>query len=152
MGSNDLWDPFARYKKRKGVDDLFPSLFDFRPGRFAKPFKGMRQPLVDISDKGKEIEVVAELPGIDKENVDVEVSKNSITIKAKQKSASRQEDAKKGYFRQERSYSSFYRQLPLPSEVVPEKVDAEFRNGLLKVRLKKKKGASKGKAKSVRIK
>jgi HSP20 family protein len=152
MGSNDLWDPFSRYKKRKGVDDLFPSLFDFRPERFAKPFKGMRQPLVDISDKGNEIEVVAELPGIDKDNVDVEVSGSSITIKAKHKSSSKQEDAKKGYFRQERSFSSFYRKLPLPAEVVPEKVDAEFRNGLLKVRLKKKHVSAKGKGKKINVK
>src|SRR3989344_2033057 len=152
MGSNDLWDPFGSYKKRKGVDDIFPSLFDFRPGHFAKPFKGMRRPLVDISDKGKEIEVIAELPGIDKDNIDVEVDGSSITIKGEQKSASRQEDRKKGYFRQERSYSNFYRKLPLPSGVIPEKVNAEFKNGLLKVRLKKKKGHQKGKGKPVKVK
>ena len=40
MGDNDLWDPFARYKKRKGPDDLFPSLFDFRPGQRPKKKKG----------------------------------------------------------------------------------------------------------------
>ena len=152
MGDIDLWDPFGKYKKRKGADDLFPSLFDFRPEQFMRPFKGMRQPLVDISDKGSEIEIVAELPGIDKNNVDVEVSGNSITIKAQQKSASKQEDAKKGYFRQERSYQSFYRKLPLPAEVIPEKVDAEFRNGLLKVKLKKKHHSSKGKSTRVKIK
>ena len=152
MGNNDLWDPFARYKKRKGPDDLFPSLFDFSPDRFMRPFKGMRQPLVDISDKGKEIEVVAELPGLDKDNINVEVDGSSITIKGEQKSASMQEDRKKGYFRQERSFSSFYRKLPLPAEVIPEKVDAEFRNGLLKVRLKKKHFSAKGKGRTIKVK
>jgi HSP20 family protein len=98
----------------------------------------VRQPLVDLADKGNEYLVKAELPGINKEDVNIEVTENSIEISGETKTDQKEEDKKSGYLRQERRYASFYRSLPLPDEILTEKADAELKDGILTVRLPKK--------------
>lgn len=98
--------------------------------------KGIREPLVDIVDRGKEIEVVAELPGVDKKDLDIKVTEDMITLKAK--TETKEEKKKEGYYYRERGYSSFIRSLPLPAEVIPNNTKAGFSNGILTVTLKKK--------------
>ncbi len=96
----------------------------------------IRQPLADIEDKGAEFVVTAEMPGIPKENVEVNVTQDSVEIRAK--AQTEQEDKEKGYYRKERVFKELYRHLPLPSAVIPEKAEARMESGLLKIRLPKK--------------
>ena len=98
--------------------------------------KGIREPLVDIVDRGKEIEVIAELPGVDKKDLDINVTDDMITLKAK--TETKEEKKKEGYYYRERGYSSFIRSLPLPAEVLPNNTKADFSNGILTVTLRKK--------------
>jgi len=95
----------------------------------------VRQPLVDLSDSGREYVVKAELPGIDKQDLNVEVTENGIEISAEKKTEEKEE--KKGYIRRERRYASFYRSVPLPDNILPDKAEADLKDGVLTVRLPK---------------
>lgn len=91
--------------------------------------------LADVSETDKEIEVVAELPGVEEKDIDVSLADDRLTIKGEKKSES--EKKEKGYQLIERSYGSFERSMRLPCEVESDKVRAEFKNGVLKVTLPK---------------
>lgn len=128
----DLFDPF---KKKKNLSDLMEDFFE--PMRMPVS-SGIRAPLVDIVDKGKFLRVTAELPGIDKKDIDLNIMDDRLAIRAEIKKERKEEKKDSGYFFHERSYSSFSRQLPLPSSVIPEKAKADFSNGILHIDLPKK--------------
>jgi HSP20 family protein len=95
-----------------------------------------KMPLMDIRDTGKELVIEAEMPGIPKENIDIQLTENSIEVCGEVKKEEKEE--KEGYYRQERSYSTCYRQMPLPAEIIPSKADATLDKGILKIKLPKK--------------
>ncbi|MGQ9587597.1 MAG: Hsp20/alpha crystallin family protein [Thermoplasmata archaeon] len=97
----------------------------------------VRQPLVDLSDNGKEYVVKAEVPGIKKEDLNIEVTENGIEISGETKVEEKEEDKDRGYLRKERRYAKFYRSLPLPDAVLTDKADAELKDGILTVKLPK---------------
>lgn len=99
-------------------------------------FEELRTPLIDIENKEKEIIVSVEIPGINKEEIDLEVNENNLIVKAERKSKKEQKD--KNYYRCERSYSSFYRNIPLPEAIQENNTTAEYKDGILKVTLPKK--------------
>jgi HSP20 family protein len=83
-------------------------------------------------EKG-EIVAKAELPGLTKEDIEVKITENVLTIKGEKK---KEEEVKeKDYYRSERSYGSFMRSVELPREVQADKIKATFKNGILEVRL-----------------
>ncbi len=92
-------------------------------------------PNVDMYDKKTEIVVKAELPGIEKNNVELTITKDSLTIKGETR---KEEEVKEeDYYCCERSYGSFLRTIPLPAEIDTKKVKASFKNGVLEVKLPK---------------
>lgn len=93
------------------------------------------QPRVDVSETDSEIKVSAELPGLDENDIDVSLTRDTLTIKGEKK----EEKEEKGsdYYRMERSYGSFTRSIPLPVEVNTDKVEATFKKGVLRVTLPK---------------
>lgn len=95
----------------------------------------VRQPLIDVADNGKEYIIKAELPGIEKDDLDIQVTENSIEISAETKKEEKED--REGYVRRERRYSSFYRNIPLPDSILTDKADAELKDGVLKVKLPK---------------
>jgi len=90
---------------------------------------------VDIFEDGESVVVKAEIPGIKKENIDVQLTPDSITISGKKSSEERTEQ--KDYFRLERSYGSFTRTFELPAEILTDKARAVFKDGVLEVRIPK---------------
>lgn len=95
-------------------------------GGMPEPFEG-RTPKVDVINRDKEVLVKAELPGVKKEDVDVQVADNSVTIQATTK---HEEVEEKGeYHRRELSSGEFVRTLPLPAEVDDNKAKASFYGG-----------------------
>jgi len=104
----------------------------------------VRQPTSDIIETEKEVIAKIELPGIEKKDIELNVNENSIEIRAQKKHEQKIE--KKGYFRQERSYSQFYRVLQLPAEVDPNRAKAKMENGLLEITAPKIGQHSKGKS------
>jgi HSP20 family protein len=91
--------------------------------------------------------VKAELPGIDKENIEVNLTDHTLTIKGEKKKED--EVKEENYYRCERSYGSFFRSVELPKDVHADKVKASFKNGILEVRVPKTEEA---KSKAVKVK
>jgi len=92
-------------------------------------------PAVDIFEEGDDLVVKAELPGINKENIEVKVTDDYITISGEKKKEEKIE--KKDYYRYERSYGSFSRTFRLPVDVQTDKAKAKFENGVLEIRIPK---------------
>lgn len=94
-----------------------------------------RLPKVDVIDRDDEVLVRAELPGVQKENLDVSVTDNTVTIKAETK---REEKEEKGdFYRHEITRGTFARTVMLPSAVNSEDVRAKFKDGVLELKLPK---------------
>jgi len=96
----------------------------------------VREATVDLVDEGNRFVVHAELPGVAKDKIDVALTKNGIEISAE--TEFEKEDKGKNFVVRERVYSHVYKQLGLPEEVIPEKAESTFRNGLLEVCIPKK--------------
>jgi HSP20 family protein len=106
----------------------FPSIFgEERESRLA---------LCDLVDRGDKYELQVEVPGIEKERIDVKATHHSVEISGKQ--SEKTEEKSKNYVYNERSFRSFYRRVPIPEEIVPSKVSAKMNNGILNVELPKK--------------
>jgi HSP20 family protein len=88
-------------------------------------------PAVEIFEKGGQFVVRSELPGLRKEDVNVEIEEDTVTIRGERKQES--EEKKKHFFRSERSYGSFYRVIPLPEGVRTDHAKATFKDGVLEV-------------------
>ncbi len=154
--AGEAWRPFEALKKE--VDRLFE---DFGDGFWRQPFRSLAglerdwtkkfvaAPAVDVSETEKAYEITAELPGIDQKNVEVNLANGGITIKGEKKEES--EEKKKDYYVSERRYGSFERYFDLPEGVDAEKIEATFKNGVLKVTLPKTAEAQKP-AKKVEVK
>jgi HSP20 family protein len=101
---------------------------------FPMPFEA-RMPRVDVIERDEDVLVRAEIPGVDKENIDVSLTENSVTIKG----SSRKEEKEEGgdYFRREISEGSFTRTLALPGNVDIDSAKATFKDGILEVAIKK---------------
>ncbi len=115
-------------------------------GEIAKPFEG-KAPRVDVIERDDEVVVKAELPGVDKKDLDVSVTENSVTIKG---TTSHEEKEEKGdYYRCEISRGAYARTLSLPAYVNSDKARASFRDGVLELTLPK---VEKAKRRSIEIK
>jgi HSP20 family protein len=93
-------------------------------------------PAVDITDADKAYEITAELPGIDEKNVEVKVANGVLTIKGEKQEE--KEEKKKDYYLRERNYGSFERSFQVPDGVDTDKIEANFKKGVLTVTLPKK--------------
>ena len=76
----------------------------------------------------------ADLPGLSKDEVNVEINEDAITISGERRNEN--EEKREGYYRSERSYGSFYRQIPLPEGVNADDANATFHNGVLEITMK----------------
>ena len=111
----------------------------------AQPFEG-KTPSVDVIERDDVVVVKAELPGVDKKDIDVSVTSNTVTIKG---STSHEEKEEKGdYYRCEMSRGSYQRTLSLPADVDEGKAKAKLKDGILELTLPK---VTKSKRKSLKV-
>lgn len=132
----DLW---------REMDNLFDRFFADMPW----PGRSMTRqfaPALDVSENDNEFVVKAELPGIDPKEVDISLTDNLLIIKGEKKDE--REETRENFHRVERSYGSFSRSFQLPCEVQEDKIEAQYKNGVLDLRIPK---AEKAKRKSVKI-
>lgn len=123
------------FSLRREMNSLFDNFFS---GFEFKPFSGgvgAFSPSVDVKESASDVRVTAELPGVNEKDIEVSLSKDSLTIRGEKQEE--KEDRGRGYYRMERSFGSFSRTLPLPAEVDTEKARAEFKKGVLTVTLPK---------------
>ncbi len=140
--STKALSPFKEMEKR--FEDFFRRPFSSMPSwlsRVRMPEVEELVPSVDILKEGDDILVKAELPGMKKEDIDVSLTKDTITISGEKKKEEKIE--KKDYYSLERSYGSFKRSFSLPSEVQTEKASAKFKDGVLEIRIPKTEEAKK---------
>ncbi len=110
----------------------FPNFFrtDFAP--FQMEFdKGEWVPQIEVLRNNGELMVRADLPGLTKDDVTIEVTDDVLTLSGERKEE--KEEKREGFYRSERSYGSFYRQIPLPEGAKTENATATFVNGVLEI-------------------
>ncbi len=92
-------------------------------------------PPIEVFERGNELVVRADLPGLSKDDVNVDIDNGILTISGERRSE--HEEEREGYFRSERSYGSFSRSIPLPEAVNEDQVNASFKDGVLEVTMPK---------------
>ena len=92
-------------------------------------------PVVDVYDNDDSIVIKAELPGIDKEGIEIDVKDRVLTLKGERSSESEVKDD--NYYRRERSFGKFERAFNLPADVDPDKIKADYKDGVLKIDIPK---------------
>jgi HSP20 family protein len=140
--------------EEKWYEDLFKRpipLFNHPLGWPVLKFSEMEEIsfTADIFEDGNEVVVKAGMPGVKKEDVDVSLSDDMITIRGERKKEEKVE--KKDYFRVEGAYGSFTRSFRLPTDVLADKAEAKFDQGVLEIRIPKME-ESRAKTKKVPIK
>ncbi|MFH1055565.1 MAG: archaeal heat shock protein Hsp20 [Candidatus Altiarchaeota archaeon] len=116
------------FTMRPGPDGS-PVLEEFGnvPRSAGEQIPGEREPLVDVIDGKEEVSVIAELPGVDKKDIDLEADQRTLSISV------------------DTPNRKYHKELRIPSEVDPESIKAAYKNGVLEVKLKKTNGKSGGK-------
>lgn len=143
------WDPMRELASvRESMNRIFDDAFSRLPSLVPRREEGWWQPSVDVIDRGKEIVVKANVPGIDPKDVEVTVSENVVNIKGQ--TAQEKEDKGANYYRRERYYGAIQRSIPLDAKVEAEKAKATFKNGVLEVTVPKVEGAE-GKQVQVKV-
>ncbi len=124
---------------RREMDRLFDRFFEGWPFRVSAEQRPWA-PSVDVSETAKEVVVKAELPGMDPKDIDVSVRGDILSVAGERK----QEKEEKGenFHRIESTYGSFSRSIQLPAEVDAGKVNATYKDGVLKITLPKTKEAA----------
>jgi len=110
-----------------------PDMTDFFGG--ADDFDFM--PTVDLEENAADYLVKVDLPGIDKDKINITVNNDLLTIQGVRQSESKTQDESNGVFKQERSYGSFARSLRLPGPVDDTRIAADYKNGVLTIKLPK---------------
>ena len=140
----------SEHEVRDFVREMFEDFF--RPYAIAPRWAMSREmrrfaPALDVTETESEYHVSVELPGMTKNDIQVTVDQGRLIISGEKKSET--EEKRKNYVRMERSYGSFTRTVPLPSEIKEAEVEATFREGVLTIRLPKSEEA---RGKKVQIK
>ena len=130
---DDFFDPFVTF--RREMDRVFDDFFGGSGLRPAQSGWQALTPAVGIDENDKEIVISAELPGVTEKDIDISLAGDILTIKGEKRSQHEEKNGDSTYM--ERRFGSFSRSLRLPFESGEEKVDAQFSNGVLTVRVPK---------------
>lgn len=134
-------------------NDLFrpwESFFDTNGGSLVPSFGTINIPAANIIENKDHYEVNLAAPGMKKDDFNIDVEGNVLTISAEKEEKKEEKDER--YSRKEFSYASFTRSFTLPDWVIKEKIDASYENGLLKVNLPKAEEAKKLSSKHITVK
>lgn len=144
-----MFDLIPSRRRKVDVPDVFGEMEDM----FQRMWKGSMlpdlimeyerdwSPRLDVSETDTAIEVIADLPGLEKKDIEISLDNGVLVIKGERKEEHK--ETEKHVHRMERRYGSFYRALRLPAEVKTDKIEASFKNGELKVTLPKSEEAKK---------
>ncbi len=124
---DELYESWPFKGARRGDGPSLDRVFDW----------GFNSPAIDFVDHKKFLELKAELPGLDKDDINVEVTDHMLTISGEKREEREEGEEGGNYYLAERRYGSFKRSVSLPKGVDTEKVDATFKKGVLAVTLQK---------------
>jgi HSP20 family protein len=141
------WDPFREVSAlQERMNRLFSNYRSASPYREEEISQSPWVPPVDIYETEDSLVFKAELPGVTKEDITVEVKDNTLTLKGEKKFG--KEAKEESYHRVERAYGAFQRAFTLPGTMEQDKVKAKFKDGILEIVLPK---AEKSKPKQIRV-
>ena len=137
------WDPFEDLKrfrkemekKLEWMSSSFEKSFNEMSRNFTK-FK-LKEPKAELSQNAESVEITLDLPGMKKDDIFLQVTEDHLEVAAQKKEAVKIK--KKGFLKEEASYSGYRRVIPLPTNVIPEKAVATFKNSRLTVKIPKSK-------------
>ena len=115
---------------------------DLWPSGLGELGRGVWSPQVEVFERGGQLVVRADLPGLTKDDVRVEVTDGALNISGERKQE--HEEKREGFYRSERSYGSFYRRIPLPEGVNAGEATATFNNGVLEISMQAPQRQSRG--------
>jgi len=126
------WDPFEEIRRtQERLSQLFEDFMPMEEWGGGKVYT----PAIDIKDEEDKLVVTTDLPGINKEDVEINLKEDMLEISAK--SGKEKETEEEGYLRRERTYTRFYRAVSLPTSVKEEGSTAKIENGVLTITLPK---------------
>ena len=137
----DAWNDFRRFEEM--MNRMFEEVWG-RPGRRLLLPSGERgelvpaehrQPSIDVVETEKEVVATAEMPGLEKADIKINLTEDSLEISAETKHEEKKEE--KGYVYRERRSGSYYRAISLPSPVDPDNSKATYNNGILEIKMPK---------------
>lgn len=135
---------------RKSFDVMMRPYFPFETQVQESGMLPVRYAPLDFIDEGDHYNIHAELPGFTRENVDVQINNDGMTIRAKKETE--KEDKKKNYLHRERAYSAFERSVSFPEEVDPAKAEGKMNNGILELKIPKKEPRPEAKSRKLELK
>lgn len=119
---------------RETMNSVMEDFLSDWPLMRVRPFEWRMQefsPSIDIIDEEKNIRIEAEVPGMNPEDIDITVTRDSIIVKGEKKSES--EEERQGVRYSERSFGSFQRVIPMPADIETDRIEARFKNGVLDI-------------------
>jgi len=127
---------------KRPTNNLFVDPFDMFDDFFNSSFPSIHtnqrySTAIDVSEDKKKITVEASIPGYDPDDINLEIDNGILTISGKSEVDNKEEDKDKKYYRRERSFGSFSRQIQLPSNVDEDKIKADHKNGTLTITIPK---------------
>ncbi len=130
------WNP---WREMETFSDRINRFFEdaFLPGTWLRDEGGLTnwRPVADIYDHDDKIVIKAELPGVDKKDIHVNLENGVLTLSGER--SYENEVKEDNYYRKERSYGKFHRAFTLPAGLDPEKIEAEYKDGILKIEIPK---------------
>jgi HSP20 family protein len=132
MRRTELVEPVRQFHRE--MDQILQRMFG--DGADAPAQTGLAAPRVDIEEDAKQFVIKADLPSVDPKDVEISVVENALVIRGQKKEE--REEKQKNYHRVERFETEFYREIPLPSGIDGDKIQAKSANGVLTVTIPKK--------------
>ncbi len=134
------WHPFTelenlRKEMERLIDEFFPTKGSYISPLWRKGTEDIAVPSVDMVDRGDEIVVSMDMPGVEKDNIEVSLQEDTLTVKGTVKKES--EEKEENYIKRERTYSSFERTIRIPVKINSDKIKAVLKNGILQIHLPK---------------
>ncbi len=138
----DTWDEFRRFEEM--MNRMFEEFWGRPSGRRRMLPSGergeiapaeYREPFIDLIETDKEITATAEMPGLEKEDIKINLTEDRLEISAETSREEKKEE--KGYVYRERRSGSYYRAITLPSPVDPDSSKATYKNGVLEIKMPK---------------
>ena len=140
-GQNSVRSPFSLISR---FSEEMDRLFNDFGGGFNQMTLNDFSPQTEIFERGDELVVHADLPGMSKDDISVDIEDDQIVIRGERRNEREHND--EGVYHTERSYGSFYRAIPLPEGIDAEQAKADFSNGVLEITLPKPPQKSKGRS------
>lgn len=141
------WEPFAEpISLKQAMDRLFEDSF-IRPSRFSPILSEVLAPAIDMYQTPNEVIVKANLPGVKAEELDIDITNDTLTIKGERKVEEKVK--REDYFYQEQRYGVFTRTIGLPANLKTDKAEATLEDGILTLTIPK---AEEAKRKAIKVK